>query len=718
MAVAAYQTADRDAGGVWRWPALPWFTRWLAGQRDQLILWLPVALGAGIAAWFMLPSSQLWLGWIMACGGLALTGWALAGRIGGDGGLGPRILLVGGLALAAGCALAWVRSELVAAPVLARPVMVRFAATIVDIDPQPARDTIRLMLVPARAAGLPPRVRVSVPVDTEGVAALSPGDSVALRARLVPPPPPMLPGAYDFARRAWFERIGAVGSALGPVERLGAARERGPSLRNRLFDHIRGELPPATAGIAAALVTGSTGGIAPEDNEAMRRAGLAHLLSISGLHVSAAIGGAMWLALRLLALVPGLALRRPLLLWSSFAGALVGIGYTLLTGAEVPTVRSLIAALLVLAALALGREALSLRLVAAGAFVILLFRPEALVGPSFQLSFAAIAAIVALHSHQRVIGWFQRREESLWRRLARGLVSLLLTGLVVELALLPIALFHFHRAGLYGSLANIIAIPLTTLVIMPAEALALVLDMVGLGAPAWWVVDRALALLLAIAHAAADAPGAVTMLPTMPVAAFALAVAGGLWCALVAGRSRWLGAPLIAGAILWAALMPDPDLLISGDGRHVASRMDDGAYRLLRDRAGDYVREQMGVAAGVDHPMAAIDAAPGVRCSPDFCVWRLTRGGRLWTILAARSSYRVDWVPLVSACAQSDIVIAERRLPRGCRPRWLRLDRAMLSRSGGMAITLAPPRVSMVASDSVGKPWADPPTVMPPRSRP
>jgi competence protein ComEC len=161
---------------------------------------------------------------------------------------------------------------------------------------------------------------------------------------------------------------------------------------------------------------------------------------------------------------------------------------------------------------------------------VLLVWPEALVGPSFQLSFAAITAIVAFHEHPSVTAFFGPHEEARWRRLGRGVVSLLATGLLVEAALMPIAVYHFHKAGLYGALANMVAIPLTTFVVMPLEALALLLDSVGVGAPVWWLTERSLAGLLWLAHVVADAPGSVAALPAMPDAAYALTVLGGSWC--------------------------------------------------------------------------------------------------------------------------------------------------------------------------------------------
>jgi competence protein ComEC len=710
MALAMLQT------GFWRglahWPAgiVDWVEQSLLAERDALFHWLPVMLGLGVAGWFLLPS-RAWAGLLFVTAALALVAITMSG----PGRVLRRVVLVSAMAFALGLGAAAARNAAVAAPVLERPVVTAFTATVEAREDRPAKDEVRLLLAPAPDAGLPPRIRVTLRDADDVVTSLQAGDKIRLRARLVPPPVAALPGGYDFARRAWFEGIGAVGSAIGPVEPI-AVRPPNVSLRQRLSAHVRSRVEGPAGGIAAALATGDRGGISEAEEEAMRRSGLAHLLSISGLHITAAVGGVMWLALRLLALSPALALRWPLPLVAAAIGALAGLGYTLLTGSEVPTVRALLAALLVLLALALGREAITLRLVAAGACAILLIRPEALMGPSFQLSFAAITAIVALHGHSRVAGLLARREEGFAMRWLRGFAGLLLTGLAVELALMPIALFHFHKAGLYGSLANLVAIPLTTFIVMPAEALALGLDSVGLGAPAWWVVQVSLDAMLALAHWVAAAPGSVAALPAMPVAAFALALGGGLWLCPWQRSHRWLGAfPLLAG-LGWAWSTPAPDLLVTGDGRHVAVRLEDGSYALLRDRAGDFIRDQLAEAAGIDGAMTSLVERGKARCSPDFCVWTMQGSGRRWTVMASRSSVRTDWGPLVEACARVDIVIADRWLPRGCVPRWLKADRKLLAETSGLAIRLgASPSVAAALATDSGKPWRDPPKVMPPR---
>ena len=296
-------------------------------------------------------------------------------------------------------------------------------------------------------------------------------------------------------------------------------------------------------------------------------------------------------------------------------------------------------------------------------------------------------------------------------RVLRSLASLLLTGLVVEAALMPIAVYHFHKAGLYGAAANIVAIPLTTFVVMLLEALALLLDALGCGGPVWWAADVALRLLLILAHAVAAAPGSSLALPSMPAAAFALLVAGGLWLALWRTQWRRLGVvPLVIGAG-WTWLTPAPDLLVTGDGRHMAVRVG-GGLALLRDRAGDYTRDMLAENGGADAGMLLGEQA-AARCTRDACAVDVDAGGRRWRVLATRSLYPVNRDELATACARADVVVSERHLPRACRPRWLRLDAPMLRRTGGVAVTFAGGEVRTVRRDGDAHPWFAAVRVMP-----
>jgi len=674
----------------------------LERERGQLPLWLVVAFGAGIAAWFALDNPKAWTAAIMIGLGAAILGFVF------EGGRLERALGWLGLAFALGCGLIWLRSEWVRAPRLERPLVAIFVAKVDRVEPMAAKEAIRLTLGTTDPS-LPSLVRVTIKSNV-APAGVARGAKIRLRARLAPPPPMALPGTHDFARDAWFRGLGAVGVALGDPEVVEPAEPGGlDSLRDRLDRHIRQQLPGAAGSIATALATGDQNAVSEEDADAMRRSGLAHLLSVSGLHIAAVVGATMLLSLKLLALSQRLAIRFNLVLISAGAGALVGIGYTLLTGAQVPTVRSCVAAILVLAGIAMGREALSLRLVAVGAMVVLVFRPEAVSGPSFQFSFAAVTAIIALHSS----GWgrrlLTRRDEGPIARVSRTILGMILTGLAVELALIPFALFHFHKAGLFGVLANLVAIPLTTFVIMPLEVGALLLDVAGLGRPIWWVVGHALDALLWIAHTVAGVKGAVALLPSMQMWAFGLMVLGGLWvCLWNSARIRMLGlAPITIGAVA-AASSPSPDLLVTGDGRHLAVVADDGTPMMLRDRSGDFTRDLMSEASGFDDEPGLLEESPFGSCSRDACIASIQRGGRKYLLLATRSATRIDWQSVVKACSDADIVVSDRWLPRSCSPRWLKLDRKALDKTGGIAIYLGDrPKVETVSERIAQHPWAE-----------
>ena len=273
----------------------------LDAERERIALWLPVMLGAGIAAWFALPTQMHWIGLLLALAALGLVG-LLAGwqrRAG-------RMLVLGSAVAAAGMLLIWGRALWVEAPVLAAPVVTQFSAVVESVEPLPAKGQVRLVLRPHGRPDLPPRVRLTA--DGAQGAGIAPGEAVGLRARLMPPPAASLPGGYDFAQRAWFDRLGAVGSVLGEIRRAPGAERGEQTLRARLSSHIHGQIDGSAGGIAAALVAGDRGAIDPADEEAMRRSGLAHLLSISGLHVTAVVGFAMLLAMRLLGLSRRLAL--------------------------------------------------------------------------------------------------------------------------------------------------------------------------------------------------------------------------------------------------------------------------------------------------------------------------------------------------------------------------------------------------------------------------
>jgi competence protein ComEC len=691
----------------------PVLDRWLEREREQLPLWVPVGIGSGIGVWQVAGDSALFPMLIISAS-IGLLGFAIGfhQRV-------ARVLGVAAMSLLLGFAAISVKSAIVAAPVLQKVWTGSLYGRIEKIEYVGARDVVRVELATKESQGLPPKVRLNLTHDQIGKLSLNVGTIIQVRARLMPPNGPILPGSYDFARRAWFQQIGATGRAMGQVVVYGAtgSSSRMPDIRNSLTRHIISAMPQGTGEIGAALVTGDQANIDPQDAQAMRDSGMAHLLSISGLHVTAVVGFLFLLASRTIALFPVVALRYPVPLLAGGFAAMGAVAYTLLAGAEVPTVRSCIAALLVLLALAMGREALTLRLVAAGAIIVLLFWPEAMAGPSFQLSFAAVATIVILHESRWMKRWTERRDETWMARAMRGGVALIVTGLAIEVILAPITLYHFHRTGMYSAFANVLAIPLTTFVIMPAQAAALMLDMVGVGGPAWWIAGQGINTILALAHSVSRLPGAVTMMPAMPVWAFVLMIFGGLWFGLL--KSRICIAGLLPVAIGFGAMIsaPRPDILVTADGKHVALSGQDGRVTLLRARTGDYIRDMMLESMGALVDPVDIEKWPDANCSPDICVIQIRKGTRMWSLMATRTAYPIPELEMAAACRRADIVVSDRRLPASCQPQWLKADRNMLSESGGLAFYLANGVVHSVEDESANRPWANAARIYPQESQ-
>ena len=617
--------------------------------------WLAVAMARGIAAWFGLPNRWQWLGLISLLLAAALAAWGLLSPLGRwphlRGAIGAMAL-----AIAAGCALVWMKSTLVGTPPISYPTVAPLIGTVLERIEQPAEGRVRLLLaVRDPRTGRPIRVEIRTPSNVVGGNTANQPDVmegavVRLRARLMPPGAPRLPGARNAAREAWFSGLSASGSAIGPVEIVAppGGGHFWARARHGLSAHVRARVPGSAGGIAATLVSGNRGGITQSDQQAMRDAGLTHLLAISGLHVSAVVAGAYFLAFRLAALWPWLALRRRVPVMASLAGALAGMGYTVLTGMHLPTVRACTGALLVLCAMLAGRSPLSMRLLAVAAVAVMVLWPEEVIGPSFQLSFGSVIAIIALHSAAPVHAFLAPRPEGVLRRVGRHFAVLLLSGLVIDLALMPVALFHFHRAGVYGSVANLLAIPLVTFVAMPAIAMGLLLDVVGAGAPAWWVVVS-------------------------------------------------------------LATLRTPDMLITGDGHNVgiADRQASagGDLLLLRMGRSSYNRDTFREMTGLTGQVAPLDGWSGARCNHDFCGMDIARGGRNWRVLIARTDGVVPYAAMARACASVDIVISPRVLYGPCQPSLLKADKALLMRTGGLAIDFAGRKVVSVADAEGDHPW-------------
>ena len=427
-------------GGLWRAIAAN-----LLAERERWPLWVPVLVGAGIGAYFWLTvEPPLWLG-LAALGATAAAAMAAIRW--------QRLLppAVAAAALALGFAAAQLQAWYVAAPVLERrlgPVAVEGRLVLVDPLPEGARLVIEPRAIERLdAAHLPARIRVRLRHEAPGFV---PGDDLRLRAVLLPPPPPSMPGAYDFQRRAWFDRLGAVGFALGAPERLAAPPGAGArswraaveAVRTAVTERIRAALPGENGAIAAALIAGETHAIPPQDAGAFRDAGLAHILVIAGLHMGMVAAAAFFALRALFALIPALALRYNTKKWAAAGALLVVFLYLLLSGATVPSRRAFVMTGLVLLAVLVDRLSLSARAIAYAALAVMLLTPEAAAGPSFQMSFAAVAGLIAFYEamRERLAQWHSHA--GALRRCGLYLLGIAFTTVITTLATMPFTIYH------------------------------------------------------------------------------------------------------------------------------------------------------------------------------------------------------------------------------------------------------------------------------------
>jgi competence protein ComEC len=664
---------------------LAWLADNLLAERERWFLWLPVGLGTGVAGYFALPvEPPLWLGAAGLLLAAVLLSW-LWWRLPAAARYGCAPALLGVWIVLLGFAVASWRTHLVAAPVLERRGAYVLEATILLVEDRTRGQ--RLLLGDAAIEGLegyatPAQLRVSTRSPDPP---FEPGDRVRVRALLMPPSPPVEPGGFDFARQAYFQRLGAVGYALSAPELLSRAEQRGWSLgiaalRQSIAHQITLAVPGAAGAIGVALLTGLRGALPDQIWDEWAIAGIAHLLSISGLHL-ALVAGTLFFTVRIaLALVPPLALRVPTKKLAALLALFGAFGYLLISGAPVPTQRAFAMTALGLVAIMADRNPFSMRLVAWAAIVVLLLQPESLLGASFQMSFGAVVALIAVYE----TGMAKRRSDAggLDWRLLMYLGGIALTTLVASAATTPFSIYHFSRFPTYGIVTNLLAVPLTGIWIMPWGMLGLLLIPVGLDGPCFVLMGYGIEVIIVAAAFVADLPGAALAMPRPPLAALVATVLGGLWLCLWRTSWRRLGLIGIALGVLLLPLNRPPDLLIDSRGEIVAVRRDDGSLALSPWKRDRWITDSWLQNAGQDRPgdwPAPGDGAGDFACDHLGCI--LTRSGQVVALARRAEALEED-------CRAADLVVSYPRIER-CPDGTSLIGPGALRRAGGLAIWLA-----------------------------
>lgn len=711
-AVAAGLAAAGRRAGVWPgWldafsekagkALASWATAEVAPGR--LLPWLPVAFGAGIAAYFAADREPAW--W--AASGLAAVTLAVAFAARKHPFGFP--LALGVAAFAAGFCIATLNSARIDHPILRSATWSAQVSGFVEIREERAKSdriVVRVHTFDApRIAEKPERVRVSVRKGT----APAVGAFVAFKAHLAPPLEPLRPGGYDFARDLYFQEIGASGYVLGRVRSEAAPVEAGlrlsyaaavDALRDGMDNRIRTVLPGDRGSIASALITGKRDAISPAVNDAMYISSLAHVLSISGYHMTVVAGMMFFVIRALLALVPSLALTRPIKKWAALGALGAATFYLVVSGSAVATQRSYIMVAIVLIGVMADRPAITFRTLTIAALIVMALTPQTVVHPSFQMSFAATLALVALY--QTSLRWQAAADSPLAARIAlwggREIAALVLASLVAGLATTPFAAFHFHRVAPYGVIANLLAMPVVSVVVMPMGVAGALTMPFGFDAMFWKLMGLGLDWMIAVALWVTRLPGAVGPMPAFGIGPLLLVTLGLLLLCLLRSPLRWSGAACVVVSAVWALATPQPDILIAGDGQTVAVRGAAGRLVFLqRGRDSFAVREWL----AADGDMRGADGAKlddGVRCDAIGCTATL-RDGRIVAFASSVEAFAED-------CARAAAVLSLRTAPGACqamlidRPAWQRHGAAALYMNGdGFDIEVARPPTQ-------DRPWA------------
>lgn len=669
-------------------------------ERRRLFLCLPVLMGMGILLYFAADREPSL--WVPASGFAAasiaarlLRSWRPA-----------MLACIATAAVLAGFGVAAWRTATVAAPMLERTRVGQLSGFVESVE---ARDAgARLIVLVTGIAGLdaarlPKRVRVNIKAG-----AVAPGDHISAVARLLPPPGPARPGGYDFGRDAFFRGLGAVGTVPGKISlspppwpapfelQMRASLDRA---RNALTERIATIGGGQAGAMAAALVTGKRGLITEATNVDLRAAGIYHVVSISGLHMVLAAGTIFWLVRALLALSQRLALHWPIKKISALAAMVGAVAYCVFSGAEVATVRSLIMTLVMLGAILVDRPALSMRNLAIAAMIVLIREPDALLGPSFQMSFGAVAALIAFAER-----WEERRRSeapSPWpwplRPLFQAAIGIIVTTLIATAATAPFGAYHFQTFNPFGLIGNAFALPFVSLIVMPAAVFGVLAYPFGLDWPAWALMGLASGWVLELAHWVASFDHSSLVIPAFGAPALACFAASLLWMTLWTTPIRFLAiVPFLIG--LTVASKPErPDILIERDGSGILVRGAEGKL-ILAGKPSAFVLQQWLNAEGDSRKPDDASLRQGAACDTLGCVIR-DKAGR--TI-----SYARDRLAIAEDCRRADLVITPIPWQAGCETKLI--ERSALSRDGATALisTGTGWRAQLAEQVDANRPWS------------
>lgn len=676
----------------------------IASQKTRALLWVPFCFAIGIAIYFGLKfEPPIWLGLIGAVITLILS--TVSWKFQTDQLASKAVIIISLIIaiIAAGFLTAQVRSHMVYTPMLLKKMSpVGLDGMIESLEPLGQNEGSRVILTDLEIERLsadqtPRKIRVKIRKD-EG---LRTGQRIKILAGLNPASGPVATGAFDFQRMAYFKGIGAVGFSYTTPEILEDTAEglfNLKRIRQKITERLAAQTTEPQQSIIVALMTGQRGQISDDNWRTLRESGLAHLLAISGLHVGMVAGGIFFFSRLLMACSQTLALQHPIKKYAALIALIGALFYTLMVGATIPTQRALLMTGVVMVAIMLDRSPFSLRLVALAALVVLFFSPESLTSVSFQMSFAAVVALICFYEWLRPFWVGAHRHSGFIRKCVLYLVGVSLTTLVAGLATGLFALFHFQNYAMYGLLANMIAVPLMAFLVMPLIVLSYVLMPFGLSGLIMPIVEWAVGWILATAQYVSNLDGAVWLVPSWPHWIFIVMVIC-LWTLMVwKGRLKVITLPVLTIMIGLILIYKQPDILISSKIDLVSVRDDNGSLWLSTGRKERYMAKNWLRLNGQKEDDKKIWPREGSTSNfPLSCDSFGCRG----EVNSQRVSVAYTNKAWQEDCKWADIVIAQGPVPyKGCSAKYV-IDYFDGWRDGAHAIWLTPNEIKITNVEDI-----------------
>ena len=671
----------------------------LAAQRPQAFLWCPVFMGIGIITYFNLdtePSFTLSLAAALLPLIFLLFAWG-QDRL--------RYVAIFLLCLGLGFCMAKMRTADVYTPILKKKLgPVDVSGTIHMVEHLSEEGGVRVVLKDVSIEDLPPentpkKVRVKFRSEVD----LHVGQRIDILAGLNPPSAPVIPGGFDFQRYMFFQSIGAVGFSYGAPKHVEDTAASGfhiwlQDLRSSIVTQLSEKEGKAGA-VAGALMVGHKAGIAEEDRDAMRHAGLAHMLAISGLHIGLFFGAVFFTVRLFLAAFPTLTLKYPIKKYAAVLAMMGAVFYMSIAGATIPTQRAVLMTGAVFLAILMDRTPISMRLVAFAAMVILLIAPESVMSASFQMSFSAVASLVWFYSAIRPWWSQMHRKAGFWRRAWLYVLGVSLTTIIATIATAPFSLFHFQQLAVYSLLSNILAMPLLGFVVMPFAVLYFALLPLGFEAITLPIIGWGIEAILDIAHFTADLKYAVWHCALWPGSLLAVLCASFIMFLLVKGRLKVIAVLPFIIFMIGIFNIKQADTLVSSTADLIAVADQNGSLSVSNLQKERFVREQWMQSYGLEGKKPSKWPKEGqagdLTCGEAGC--RLQRAEHKISILRSPTDFEEE-------CGWADVLISSDPLPK-CDQADV-IDRFTVYRHGAHAIYLGDDIEIKATEDARGKrPW-------------